>query len=109
MMFTAASEMGFIKVFDGVDRKTLVFGDKTLMTEFRLYGGHELPRHRHPYEQTGVLVSGRIVLLIGDKEYEAATGDSWCIPSDVEHGARILEDSTAVEVFSPVRPDYLPV
>ena len=35
-------------------------------------------------------------------------GDSWCIGGDVEHGAEILEDSVAVEVFSPVREDYLP-
>jgi hypothetical protein len=27
----------------------------------------------------------------------------------VEHGAQILEDSIAVEVFSPVREDYLPI
>jgi hypothetical protein len=27
----------------------------------------------------------------------------------VEHGATILEDSVAIEVFSPVREDYLPM
>jgi hypothetical protein len=27
---------------------------------------------------------------------------------NVEHGAEVLEDSVAVEVFSPVREDYLP-
>jgi len=30
------------------------------------------------------------------------------IPGGVEHGAEVLEDSVAVEVFSPVREDYLP-
>ena len=34
-------------------------------------------------------------------------GDSWCIGSDVPHSARALEDSVAVEMFSPVREDYL--
>jgi quercetin dioxygenase-like cupin family protein len=36
------------------------------------------------------------------------TGDSWRIPGDVEHWANIIEDSVAVEVFAPVREDYLP-
>lgn len=44
----------------------------------------------------------------GYDEYEAGPGDSWCIPADVAHGATVLEDTVAVEVFSPVREDYLP-
>lgn len=107
-MFQPKTDQGFITVFDGIERKTTVYGDKTLMSEFRLQGGKDLPRHSHPHEQTGVLISGRIVLLIGDEEIEAAPGDTWCIAGGVEHGARILENSLAVEVFAPVREDYLP-
>jgi len=46
-------------------------------------------------------------LIIRDEKFEVMPGDSWCIPGDVEHDAEILEDSLAVEVFSPVREDYL--
>jgi len=88
--------------------KTLCYGRKTLMTEVILERGSTLPVHSHPYEQTGYLAAGRIRLRIGGEEHEAGPGDSWCIPADVEHGAQALEDSVAVEVFSPVRPDYLP-
>ncbi len=93
---------------DGIERKTLVCGTETLMTEFRLRKGAVLPRHSHPHEQTGYLVTGRIRLFIGSEEYETQAGDSWCIPGGVEHGADILEDSVAVEGFSPVRDDYVP-
>ena len=51
---------------------------------------------------------GRIRLLIGTEEHEAQVGHSWCILAGVEHGADILEDSVAIEVFSPVRDGYLP-
>ena len=77
------------------------------MAEFCLRQGAVLPRHSHPHEQTGYLVSGRIRVFIGMEEYEALSGDSWCIPGGVEHGAEILEDSIAIEVFSPIRDDYL--
>jgi quercetin dioxygenase-like cupin family protein len=43
-----------------------------------------------------------------DFVFEAQVGDSWCIPGGMEHGAEILEDSVAIEVFSPVRDDCLP-
>jgi len=106
-MFEKRSDTGYHQVLDGIERKTLVHGDETLMTEFRLGQGAVLPRHAHPHEQTGYLLKGRIRLSIGTTEYEAQAGDSWCIPGGVEHGANILEDSVAIEVFAPVREDYL--
>lgn len=107
-MFAKRSATGCVPALSGIDRKTLVHGDKTLMTEFVLCKGAVLPRHSHPHEQTGYLVSGRIRLSIGPNEYDAEAGDSWCIPGSVEHGAVALEDAVAIEVFSPVRQDYLP-
>lgn len=107
-MFEKHSESGYEPALEGIERKTLVFGQQTLMTEFLLKKGSALPRHSHPHEQTGYLVKGRMRLSIGAEEYDARPGDSWCIPGDVEHGAEILEDSVAIEVFSPVREDYLP-
>ena len=107
-MFNKRSDEGYLNPIGGIEQKTLVYGKRTLMTEFRLRKGSELPRHSHPYEQTGYLVKGNIRIYLGSKAFECHPGDSWCIPSDEEHGADILEDSIAVEVFSPVREDYLP-
>ena len=107
-MFQKHSEKGYHPALEGIEKKTLVYGEKTLMTEFRLRKGSILPQHSHPHEQTGYLVKGCMILKIGAEKFEAKPGDSWCIPGDVEHGAEIMEDSIAVEVFSPVRKDYLP-
>jgi quercetin dioxygenase-like cupin family protein len=107
-MFYKKNNEGYKQVLEGICLKTLVYGDKSLLTEFRLEKGSRLPLHAHPHEQTGYLVSGRIRLSVGKDEVDIEPGDSWCIPSGVEHGAEILADSVAVEVFSPVREDYLP-
>jgi len=107
-MFQKQSESGYTLAIPGISQKTLVYGEKTLMTEFLLKKGSRLPKHSHPNEQTGYLVNGRIRLSIGSEEYDVTPGDSWCIPSSVEHGAEILDDSVGIEVFSPVREDYLP-
>jgi quercetin dioxygenase-like cupin family protein len=107
-MFEKRSEQDYRPVLEGIERKTLVHGQNTLMTEFRLRKGSVLPRHSHPHEQTGYLVKGLLRLRIGTSEYDAVPGDSWCIPAGVEHGADVIEESVAIEVFSPVREDYLP-
>ncbi len=107
-MFTISNEDGYQSPIDGIEFKVLSYGEKTLMAKFRLQKGKELPEHDHPHEQTGLLISGRINLLIDGKVHEAHPGDSWCISGGVRHSAEVIEDSIAIEVFSPVREDYLP-
>lgn len=107
-MFQAKSADGYKNPFDGIRMKTTSWGDKTLMVEFLMDKGSELPSHAHPHEQIGYLVSGAMRLTIGEDTYDVAPGDSWCVPGGVEHGATMLEDSVAVEVFSPVRVEFLP-
>ena len=106
-MFKKKSLSGYQQVLDKIERKTLVHGEKTLMSEFRLRQGAVLPRHSHPHEQSGYLVSGRMELTIGGESCSLEPGDSWCIAGGVEHNAVALEDYLALEVFSPVREDYL--
>ena len=96
----------FQKILDGIEIKTLIFGEKMLLSEFHMKRGSALPIHSHPQEQTGRLLQGKIVLSIGGEKREMTPGDCWSVPCHAEHGAEILEDSIAIEVFSPVRDDY---
>lgn len=106
-MFAPQSDTGHTPVLPGITLKTLVHGEKTLFAEFRMKQGSQLPRHAHPHEQTGYLVQGRIRLTLGAESFEVTPGGSWAIPGNLEHSAEILEDSVAIEVFSPLREDYL--
>jgi len=107
-VFYKANKEDYRQVLAGIRLKTLVYGDKTLFAEFRMESGSNLPSHSHLHEQTGYLVAGRLRLTIGRQTFEVEKGDSWCIPGNTDHSADILEDSVAIEVFSPVREDYLP-
>jgi quercetin dioxygenase-like cupin family protein len=106
-MFTKQSAQGYRSVLDGIELKVLVHGEKTLMVAMRLHQGYELARHSHTHEQTGYLISGHMLLQIDEEVYDVHPGDSWNIPGGVEHQAEFLEDCVAVEVFSPVREEYL--
>jgi quercetin dioxygenase-like cupin family protein len=107
-MFYKNSDDGFSPAVPGVTRKTLVYGDNTLLAEFRLEAGHQLPMHAHDQEQSGYLVSGELLLTIGTDTYKVEPGDSWCVPGNVLHGAQVLADAVAIEIFAPLRADYLP-
>ncbi len=98
---------GFKDIFPGIEIKTLVHGKNSLMTKYRLRIGSELPPHDHPHEQIGYLLQGRLNLSIGGVARETAPGDSWCIAPGVSHSAKALEDSVAIEIFTPLRDEYL--
>ncbi len=106
-MFGKFTEERFNNILPGINIKTLVHGEKTLMTKFVMKSGSSLPKHSHPYEQTGYLLQGKIRLTVGERTYDVIPGDSWCIESGIEHFAMILEDSEALEIFSPPRADYI--
>jgi quercetin dioxygenase-like cupin family protein len=106
-MYGKHSSNGYTEIIEGIRIKTLCFGESMLMTKFLLQKDAILPEHSHPNEQTGYLIEGKIRLFIADSVRDLVPGDSWNIGKDVIHRAEILEDSVAVEVFNPVREDYL--
>lgn len=107
-MFTKKDSVSFKPLLDGITMRPLTWEEKTLLCEFRLVKGYRIPPHIHPYEQTGYLISGKLNFRINNTWNLAETGDSWSIPENVEHEVEILEDSVVLELFSPIRPDYLP-
>jgi quercetin dioxygenase-like cupin family protein len=107
-MFRKNNTDDYRELLEGVQLQTLVHGDKTLMGRFMIAKGAKIPNHKHPHEQTGIMISGKLLFTIDQKELEVEAGDSWCIPGGNEHSVVAIEDSVVIEVFSPVRADYLP-
>ena len=107
-MFTKSGNQGYQEKLKGVKLKALVYGEKTLMASIILTKGAIIPQHQHIHEQTGFLVSGSLDFVIDGDHFIAEPGDSWTFLADIPHGVEALEDSSIIEVFSPVREDYLP-
>lgn len=107
-MFTKNTARKSRLLIEGVRLKSLTWGEHTLLTEVRLDKGAVVPIHDHPQEQTGYLVSGLLEFDVGGEKMVAEPGDSWSLPGDQIHGATAIEECLVIEVFSPVREDYLP-
>jgi len=96
-----------VEMVAGVTRRTLAHGEKTSLHEIRIAKDAIVPLHTHPHEQTGYVASGRVVFQIGDEKRELKAGDGYSVPGDVAHGVVALEDSVCIDIFSPVRTEYL--
>ena len=95
------------KIGVGIKFQNLAVGKNTHMVRVVLEKGSSLPKHTHPEEQTGILLEGIMDLYINGKTYRVKKGDSWSTESGVVHGVKVIEKCEVIEVFSPVREDYL--
>lgn len=95
-----------VEMLPGIVRRTLNEGQHTMLCELRMAKGAVVPAHTHPHEQIGYLASGRLQFRIGEHWRELGPGDSWCVPSGVEHEVHVLEDTVCIDVFSPPREEY---
>ena len=93
---------------EGIIRRTLAFNPDAMLCHFEMKQGAQIPQHHHEAVQVGYVVSGRLLFKSGRNPdgFEAKAGDSYVFDSNEPHGADVLEDTVAVEVFTPSRPEY---
>ena len=106
-MFKPRRDAKPVEMFPGVVRRTLASGDRATLVEFTVAKGTAIPVHQHEHEQVGYIVRGRARFEIGGETRELVEGDSYLALSNVPHGVVALEDSIAIDIFSPPRTEYL--
>ena len=93
---------------DGIERR-MVVGDRLMACRLRFDPFVVTPIHHHPHEQMSMVERGRVRFYIGDKERIAGPGDVLHFPSNVVHGATMLDEEVVmIDIFTPIREDFLP-
>ncbi|MES2650579.1 MAG: cupin domain-containing protein [Bacteroidota bacterium] len=93
--------------FLGVDFVVLSIGNDSMVTKMLYKSTDKVPFHKHPNEQSGYVISGKYILRFDGQEYELSSGDSYSIPANIEHAIEIVEAGEVLDVFTPIRQDYL--
>ena len=102
-------EMPREPITDEIDRR-MVIGERSMLAHIYLQKGSVVPRHSHDNEQFTYVLDGALRFWIGEDEGEeivVRTGEVLHIPSNVPHKAEALEDTVDLDVFTPVRQDWL--
>ncbi len=96
------------KVTDMI-RRQLVTGKNEMMARVLLDKGALVPTHSHESEQITYIQEGALRLWIGEpaKEVVLRAGQFVVIPPNVPHKAEALEDTVDIDIFSPIRQDWL--
>ena len=95
------------EVLSGTIARKIITGEKVMIAQVFLARGAVVPEHSHESEQITYIVDGALKLWLEDKEVVLRKGEVLVIPSHVPHRAEAIEDTLDVDVFSPIRHDWL--
>ena len=87
-------------------RKAL-HGTMITLARFRFDKGNKVAMHHHPNDQITTVESGSVRFSMNGEEVLLKAGDMVVVPPEVPHGNEALEDTVIVEIFSPVRTDWI--
>jgi mannose-6-phosphate isomerase-like protein (cupin superfamily) len=97
-------------IADGILTRTAVRTDDAIVTFNWIQPGHpEVPPHRHPYDQLALILAGTLELDLDGDKYTVGAGELLYIPAGVPHVGRVVGTEVVlnVDVFAPIREDYL--
>jgi len=89
-----------------ISRK-IITGANVMVAHVRLRKGSVVPEHSHVSEQITSILDGSLQFWIEGREIVVGRGEVLVIPPHVPHKAVALEDTLDVDVFSPIRQDWL--
>jgi len=87
--------------------RQMIHTETMTLARITLRRGALVPRHEHKNEQIATVLEGRLRFAVGGEEREVTAGQSVPVPANVPHEVEALEDSVVLDVFSPVREDWL--
>jgi quercetin dioxygenase-like cupin family protein len=99
-------EIALEKVTEMLSRK-IVTGDREMLVQVYLKRGCLVPMHTHESEQMTYVLQGSLKFLVGGEEITVREGEVLHIASGVEHQSEALEDTFELDLFSPIRHDWL--
>ena len=99
-------EIALDKITEMISQK-IIAGEREMLAQIYLKRGALVPMHTHESEQMTYILQGALKCLVGGEELLVREGEVLHIPSGTPHQAEALEDTFELDVFSPIRQDWL--
>lgn len=106
-LFVNEEQLTWVDVGGGVTRKILGYDSALMMVRVKFQEHSVGAMHSHPHRQVTFVEKGSFEVQIAEEKRLLRAGDSFFIPSGVEHGVVALEEGVLVDVFTPMREDFL--
>ena len=106
-VFIENADIPWQKMSEGVRRKIMAYDERLMVVKVEFQSGGIGPLHQHYHTQITHVESGVFQVEIGDEKKLLSAGDAFYIPPNVMHGAVCIEAGVLIDVFSPMREDFI--
>lgn len=106
-IFVLNDEVQYEQVGNGVKRKVMSYDERLMMVRVEFEKGSIGALHSHHHSQITHIESGSFEVEIGTEKKVLKTGDAYYIPPNVIHGVVCLEKGVLIDMFSPMREDFV--
>jgi len=106
-VFIENREIPWENVDKGMKRKIMAYDDKLMVVKVEFEKGGIGVLHQHYHSQITHVESGRFEVQINGEKKILTAGDAFYIPPNIIHGAVCLEAGVLIDVFSPMREDFI--
>lgn len=96
-----------LEVMSAVISRKVISGDKAMVAQVFLKKDAVVPEHHHESEQITYIIDGALKFELEGRQVVVRKGEVLHIPSNVPHRAVALEDTLDLDIFSPIRTDWL--
>jgi quercetin dioxygenase-like cupin family protein len=106
MPFISQDSLPSIELFPGYVAK-MIHTESMTLVYWTIAAGAAIPQHSHLHEQVTHVLEGRFELVVDGVSQELEQGIIAVIPSNMIHYGHAITDCLMLDVFSPVREDYV--
>jgi quercetin dioxygenase-like cupin family protein len=106
-VFIKDDDIAWEQVAEGIKRKIMAYDDRLMLVKVAFEKGGIGTVHQHHHTQITHVESGIFEIEIDGEKQMLKAGDVFFAPSNVWHGAVCLEAGVLIDVFSPMREDFI--
>lgn len=106
-VLVADDDLPWETVDEKIKRKIMSYTNELMLVKVAFKQGGIGTIHQHPHLQISYVASGVFEVTIGDQTRNLKEGDVYFVPSNVLHGAVCLEEGLLIDVFNPMREDFV--
>lgn len=91
----------------GITRKIGAYNDNLMAVEVSFEEGAVGATHSHPHEQITFILEGEFEFTVGEETKVVKAGESLFKQPNIEHGAICLKKGRLLDIFTPMRKDFI--
>jgi len=106
-VFIANNDLSWEPTAPGMKRKIMAYDDRLMLVKVEFEKGGTGTLHSHPHTQITHVEKGSFEVEISGEKQVLNAGDAFYVPPHAVHGAVCLEAGVLIDVFSPMREDFI--